>query len=336
MKDRDGITASGGVIDRRRAMIGGLAGLLLPGVAFAGSDAAPGKIPRPEMPFSVPDADPRVAGLVAAVSRARIQADIEALTAFPTRWSEAPEFGAVEDWVAQAMLRAGGAVTRQGYTLPSGTPRNNILSGNPMAGRRVIVIGAHVDTMSERPAELAPGANDNASGVAALLEAQRVLSGHVFEREIVYAVFSGEEQGLAGSNAAARSATRAGWPVELMINLDMVGSRVPAPTVPLFIEYDQGNATTANDRAARAYAELAADMAAEHTGLSTAFTNIWDSDYMPFEAQGYATMGFYDGGADRPEFHTMRDLPGLLDLSRLAEVTRLLVSTAATAAVLSG
>ena len=324
-----------GDIDRRRVLLGGLAGLLLPRVARAGGDTAPGKIPRPEIAFRVPEADPRTGDLVQAVSQPRIRADIDALTAFPTRWSEAPEFGAVEDWVAQAMQGAGRPVLRQGFALPSGTARNNILSGDPATGRGVIVVGAHVDSMSERPGELAPGANDNASGVAALLEAQRVLSGHAFGRAIVYVVFSGEEQGLAGSTAAARIAAREGWPVELMINLDMLGSRVSEPTVPLFIEYDQGNATPANDRAARAYAGMAAELAAVHTGLSTVFTDIWDSDYMPFEAQGYAAMGFYDGGAQRPEFHTTRDLPGLLDLSRLAEVTRLLVATVATAADLS-
>lgn len=262
----------------RRAVLGGLAGLMLPRVAFAGGDGLPGKIPRPEVDFRVPEADPRVGALVAEVSPARIRADIAALTAFPTRWSEAPAYGDIEDWVLQAMNGAGGPVMRQGFTLPSGTLRNNILSGDPMAGRGVIVIGAHADTMSERPGELAPGANDNASGVAALLEARRVLATQAFAREIVFVVFAGEEQGLAGSTAAARIAARQGWPIELMINLDMLGARPLGPGAPLFIEYDQGNVTPANDAAARAYAEMAAAMTAGHTGLITAFTNIWGSD----------------------------------------------------------
>lgn len=53
---------------------------------------------------------------------------------------------------------------------------------------------------------------------------------------------------------------------------------------------------------------------------------------MPFEAEGFAAIGFYDGGAERPEFHTTRDLPALLDYARLTEVTRALVATVATAA----
>ena len=329
-----------GDIDRRSVMLGGLAGLALPGAARAGPTAtggAPGKIPRPEAAFNVPNADPRLGGLVNAVSPARIRADIDALTGFATRWSAAPDFALVEDWAALALQAGGGQpVARQGFALPSGLRRNNILAGNPTGGRRVILVGAHIDTMSERPAGLAPGANDNGSGVAALLEAQRVLSGQTFAREIVYMLFSGEEQGLAGSTAAARIAARQGWPIELMINIDMVGLRPATATDPLFIEYDQGNATPANDPAARAYASMAADMAADHTGLTTAFSNIWDSDYMPFEAQGFACIGFYDGGAARPEFHTTRDLPALLDYPRLTDVTRALVATLARAAEMSG
>jgi Peptidase family M28 len=331
------MTDFSGDIDRRGAMLGGLAGLLLPAVARAGTAAAPGKIPRPQVAFSVPDTDPRVGDLVEAVSQARIRSDIDALTGFSTRWSEAPDFAAVEDWVARALQAGGGQpATRQSYALPSGTLRNNILAGNPTGGRGVIFVGAHIDAMSERPGDLTPGANDNASGVAAMLEAQRVLSAHAFEREIVFVAFSGEEQGLAGSTAAARIAAREGWPIELMINLDMLGLRPATAAAPLYIEYDQGNATPANDPAARAYAAMAADMAAEHTGLTTTFTNIWDSDYMPFEAQGFACIGFYDGGAERPEFHTTRDLPALLDYPRLTEVTRALVATVATVAGLSG
>jgi Zn-dependent M28 family amino/carboxypeptidase len=326
-----------GDIDRRGALLGGLAGLLLPGVARAGTAVAPGKIPRPEVAFRVPDADLRVGGLVNGVAQARIRSDVDALTGFATRWSEATDFGAVETWVARALQAGGGQpAARQSYALLSGTLRNNILAGNPTGGRGVILVGAHVDDMSERPGDLAPGANDNASGVAALLEAQRVLSAHAFEREIVYAVFSGEEQDLAGSTAAARIAAREGWPIELMINVDMVGLRPATAAAPLFIEYDQANATTANDPAALAYATMAAAVAAEHAGLATTFTNIWDSDYMPFEAQGFACIGFYDGGADRPEFHTTRDLPALLDYPRLTQVTRALVATVATAAEMSG
>jgi Zn-dependent M28 family amino/carboxypeptidase len=70
----------------------------------------------------------------------------------------------------------------------------------------------------------APGANDNASGVAAALEAARVLSKYRFGASIVYAALSGEEQGLYGGKTVARKAKEEGWRLEAVLNNDMIGN----------------------------------------------------------------------------------------------------------------
>jgi Zn-dependent M28 family amino/carboxypeptidase len=70
----------------------------------------------------------------------------------------------------------------------------------------------------------APGANDDASGVAAVLEAARVLSKHRFEATLVFAVLSGEEQGLLGGKIVADYAQAQGWRVEANLNNDIVGN----------------------------------------------------------------------------------------------------------------
>ena len=322
--------------DRRTLLVGGLAALALPKVAFA--QAAPGKVPRPEVAFRVPDRNPRVAELVAQVNQARLRADVEALAGFGTRWSEGPGYGAVEDWMDGAFTSAAaaGAVTRQPVALPAGMVRNNVIWGDPLDGREVILVGAHLDTTSENPALSAPGANDNGSGIAAMLEALRILSTQGFERQIVGVAFTGEEQGLIGSARCAAVATQQRWPLELMLNLDMLGYRPPNPAAPLYIEYDQGNGTRANDAAAAAYGQMAVALAAEHMTLATEETDIWDSDYMPFEAAGFPCIGFYDGGADGAAYHTSGDVPELVDYDRLEQATRLLVATIATAAGLTG
>jgi len=283
----------------------------------------------------VPPEHPRVAGLVGQVSAVRLRATVEGLTAFPTRWSPSPQFPAVEDWVARAMGQAGQPVARQGYTLQTGVTRHNIVAGNPLDPRGVVLVGAHFDSISERPGTDAPGANDNASGMAALIEAQRILAPLSFAHEIVFVGFSGEEQGLAGSTACANIAAREGWRVAMMLNLDMLARRRDTSDAPLFIEVDQGNATPANDRAAEAYGALAARLAAEHTSLATAHTDIWDSDYMPFEAQGFPCIGFYDGGAEAPEYHSSSDGTDRLDWHRLEQAARLVVATGATVARLA-
>src|SRR5258708_33810722 len=70
----------------------------------------------------------------------------------------------------------------------------------------------------------APGANDDASGVAAVMEAARVLSKHRFPATLVYAVLSGEEQGLLGGKVLADAAKAKGWRVEADLNNDIVGN----------------------------------------------------------------------------------------------------------------
>ena len=270
-----------------------------------------------------------IAGLVAQVNRARLREDVFALSAFPTRWTGHADFGAVEDWVAEAF---GPGVTRQPFQMPGGKVRHNIIAGDLNDPREMILVGGHYDSTSEREATDAPGANDNATGIAAMLEMQRILAPLALQRQIVFVAFAGEEQGLIGSTAAARVATTEGWPIALMLNLDMLGHRHRQPNAPMVIEYDQGNAVARNDAAARDFGQDAARLAAQHTTLATTHTDIWASDYMPFEAQGFACIGLYDGGAEDALYHTTQDRPDRVDYIRVEQATRLAVAIAAEAA----
>lgn len=92
---------------------------------------------------------------------------------------------------------------------------------------RVIIIAGHIDSRVTDVMNFtsdAPGANDDASGVAAVIEAARVLSKHKFPATLVYAVLSGEEQGLLGGKVLADYARAQGWKVEADLNNDIVGN----------------------------------------------------------------------------------------------------------------
>lgn len=281
---------------------------------------------------------PTIPELLARIERERLFDTVTGLAAFPTRWTPGPDFRAVEAWVHGTFNRSGGGgrIYTQGYDHREAGPRHNIVSGEPMDPRGVVLVGAHFDSISETPETYAPGANDNATGVAAMIEACRVLHRVPLRKGLVFVAFSGEEQDLQGSTACAQIARRQGWPIELMLNLDMLGHHPARPEAPLYIEYDQGNAVGANDAPARRYGELAARLAATFTTLNTEHTDIWDSDYMPFEAQGYPCIGFYDGGVEAPEYHSTSDVPEAVDRDRLEQATRLLVATLAVVAGLGG
>jgi hypothetical protein len=101
-------------------------------------------------------------------------------------------------------------------------PRRNVIAEQTGIGQpeRIFLLTAHLDDMPSGP--LAPGADDNASGSAGVLLAAQVLSQYEFDCTLRYALFTGEEQGLIGSQFYASDAYDAGDDIEAVLNLDMI------------------------------------------------------------------------------------------------------------------
>ncbi|TPW06144.1 MAG: peptidase M28 [bacterium] len=184
--------------------------------------------------------------LAAEVRPERMRADIQALVGFGTRHtmsettSDIRGIGAARRW-AQREFEAigrdcGGCLavvtpsdTVTAARVPTPTEVVNVVAiqrgtGDP---NRVIIISGHIDSRVTDVMNFtadAPGANDDASGVAAVLEAARVLSKHSFDATLVFAALSGEEQGLLGGKILADYAQAQGWRVEANLNNDIVGN----------------------------------------------------------------------------------------------------------------
>ncbi len=182
-----------------------------------------------------------------APSQPRLRATVTTLVGFGTRHTLSTTtdpkrgIGAARDWTATQFRTlaadCGGCITVErisrrftGPRAPEGVLVEDVLG--IQKGRdptRVIIIGAHVDSRVTGEMDAtsdAPGANDNASGVALVLEAARLLSKRRFDATIVYAIFSGEEQGLWGATLLADTAKARGWTVSAMLNNDIVGNSV--------------------------------------------------------------------------------------------------------------
>lgn len=180
------------------------------------------------------------------VSAERQHAIIARLVGFGTRHtlsdtrSPTRGIGAARRWVAsefEAMSKdCGGCLTIEtpsqvvtNKRIPNPTEVMDVLAiqRGTTDPDRVIVISGHVDSrvsdVMNSTAD-APGADDDASGVAAVMEAARVLSKHRFPATLVYAVLSGEEQGLNGGKVLADTAKARGWRVEGDLNNDIVGN----------------------------------------------------------------------------------------------------------------
>lgn len=102
-----------------------------------------------------------------------------------------------------------------------------ILKGTDTSDKRIFVISGHLDGMRTNVMDSvadAPGANDDASGCAAVLECARIMSKHQFTATIVFVTVSGEEQGLLGANFMAEKAKKENWQIEAVLNNDIMGS----------------------------------------------------------------------------------------------------------------
>lgn len=102
-----------------------------------------------------------------------------------------------------------------------------ILKGNDTADKRIFLMSGHLDSRRTDVMDstgFAPGANDDASGVAAVIEAARVMSTHSFPATIIFIAVSGEEQGLLGSEFMADRAFKNDLQIEAVLNNDIIGS----------------------------------------------------------------------------------------------------------------
>ena len=107
------------------------------------------------------------------------------------------------------------------------------LKGTDPNDKRVFIVGGHLDSRNSEANDsvgTAPGANDDASGVAAVLELARVMSKQKFPATIIFVAFSGEEQGLNGSTFLAKKAKEQNWEVIAMLNNDMIGNSYSSET----------------------------------------------------------------------------------------------------------
>lgn len=275
--------------------------------------------------------DPTVRSLVAQVDPARLTASVAALAAFGTRYSHAPAVRKVPGWIRSQFVshgyKAGKEVRYQPFALDGGPSQRNVLCGpNPRSSSGLVLVCAHYDSTSETPAASAPGADDDASGVAALIEIARLLRGVTLRRGVLLAAFGGEEQGLFGSAACAEIAARETWPIDLVLNMDMIAYKAPGSPPRITVEYDHGNRHPGNDAASKAFGLTMAQAARDYTSLDVLHTDIWSSDYMPFEAKGYACIGAYDAD-ENPHYHKTGDTPDTLDAAHFAEVVRMVLAT---------
>lgn len=311
---------------------------------------------------------------------ARLKASVEKLVGFGTRHTlsvtDHPTrgIGAARRWFATELSRIGEACggcietanlarTFTNDRAPNGVEVVDVLGFQPgRNAKRVVIVMGHIDSRVTDPMNAtsdAPGANDDASGVALVLEAARILSKEKFDATIVYAALSGEEQGLFGGQLLAETAKERGWTVSAVLNNDIVGNTIGqsgarvADRVRVFSEgirqvesLDDQFARRAeggeDDGPSRALAKAADDVAGKLSGgLDVVLVRRPDrfgrgGDHTPFLKLGYPAVRFTVGVENYDAQHqdlrseggrVYGDTVDRMDFGYLAKVTAINVAT---------
>ncbi len=331
--------------------------------------------------------DPAIDALLADVSAVQIGEGISQLVAFGTRNTNSSQddptrgIGAARDWIHDEFRRIAQAcedclaVSKQSFEQPAGArvPQpiviTNVMATLPGTSQpdRIYVVSAHYDSMCADPADAtcdAPGANDDASGTAAVIEMARVMSRQRYDATIVFVAVAGEEQGLLGAAHFAETARINTMDIHAMFTNDIIGGatafkeRPDRNSVRVFAEGIPSNETEPqaqlrrsvggeNDSSARQLARFIRETAALYMpqfNVNIVYRRdrfLRGGDHIPFLERGFAAVRFTEPHEDYAHQHqNVRSEDGVdygdtlafVDVDYVAQVTRVNVASLASLA----
>ena len=199
--------------------------------------------------------DPEIKKMISVVKAENLEATVRKLVTFGTRHtlsdtkSKTTGIGAAQQWVKSEFdkyaLESGGRLTSEidYFTVKADGKRIKVDSklGNVMAtlkgtnpnDNRILIISGHLDSRVSDVMNVksdAPGANDDGSGVAAVMELAKIMSKRSFSATIIFVAVTGEEQGLYGARHLAELAKANNWNILAMLNNDMIGNSLSSGT----------------------------------------------------------------------------------------------------------
>ena len=194
------------------------------------------RLPKATAAFPVvtePDED--VVDYISQVSADRMMANIQTLQDFETRFFQHPNSILAQNWLKEQYEMLGLDVEIQELTESYESVSHNVIAiqyGTEFPDE-YIVCGAHYDSFSYQLPDIAPGADDNASGSAGILEIAGILSQYEFKRSIVYCAFAAEEWGLFGSGYYANHCANERMNIVAYFNMDMIGFLAPEEEIKI-------------------------------------------------------------------------------------------------------
>lgn len=335
--------------------------------------------------------DPQITGMLNQVSAGNLESLVRKMVSFHTRHtlsdtlSKTKGVGAARNWIKSEFEKyaaeSGGRlqVSFDTFTQPADGRRIKepvvlknvmaVLPGTDPNDKRMLMVSGHYDsrvTDVMNVTDFAPGANDDASGVAAVMEMARIMSKYKFSSTLVFVAFVGEEQGLYGAANLAKRAKAEGWNVHLLLNNDIIGNSYGMETdlkdnksVRVFSEgvsaletpaqaaarQSAGTENDGNARQAARYIKEVAERYVDQLEVKLIYRRdrfLRGGDHTPFSAQGFAAVRITEMNEDFNRQHQdirtengfkFGDLPEYVDYTYLQKVTRMNMSVMANLAL---
>ena len=285
--------------------------------------------------------NPSIAAIISQVTTPTLEYELAGLTGerpvtvagspytIATRYSRSTDSISMATRYAYEQFAGYGMVVTYHDYVWNGHLLRNVVAEKPglVDPGEIYLITAHVDDLpGDEP--VAPGADDNGSGSVAVLTAARLLAPHPFAYTLRFVLFTGEEQGLRGSDAYAAGCAARGERIRGVVNLDMIAyNSDEAPAIDLY-------AYTGVDGSVE-LTYLFSDVVGVY-GLELVpnrFTDVWpiqSSDQWSFLERGYpAFLAIEDMDDFTPYYHSILDTLSTLDLDYYADYTRAAVATIA-------
>ncbi len=247
---------------------------------------------------------PWIQDLVDRISQSQFESDLHHLVSYPTRFSTSQHYANAATWCEQQLQSLGYSTRTEPVRVQASSSKNVIAEkvGQGTAPRKIVLAVAHLDSINSQGTaqSIAPGADDNGSGSAGILQLARAFQHHSTVEDFRLILFGGEEQGLHGSRQYLANLSPAERErILCVINMDMIGGlNTPQPTVLLEGTPLAQSAMDGLAQAASTYSSLQVQ-----TSLRP-----YASDHVPFIEAGIPAVLTIEG-ADRanPHIHTAND-----------------------------
>ena len=261
--------------------------------------------------------------LVSLVNRSNLESDVTQLVSWSHRFSTSKLYNQAASWAKDRLDEFGYDVEL--IEIPVGSDKSwNVVankSGNSNSGQDLILVIAHLDSInsSDMPEGVAPGADDNGSGSAGLLEIARVFHKINNKHDLRFILFGGEEQGLFGSRFYLDSLSDVEKNrIIAVLNMDMIGSKHTAnPTVLL-----EGGEIS------KSLIDALSEAGATYTSLEIQKSlNPFASDHVPFINAGIPAVLTIEGADSSNEnIHSENDVIDFIDFYLMVEILRMNVA----------